>query len=64
MAVGATWSGVWTQFGDTPLTAIGMAAALELCGIGAVWVTEASLARTTGDPATAPAGANVAMQLA
>jgi len=66
MAVAATWSGAWTQFGDTPLTAIGIAAALELCGIGAVWMTEASLARTTGDPVTAPAvaGANVAMQLA
>ena len=66
MAVGATWSGVWVQFSDTPLTAIGIAAALELCGTGSVWVTEASDLRTTRDPAIEPpaAGAHAAMQMA
>lgn len=66
MAVGAIWSGVWAPFGDTPLTAIGIAAALELCGTGSVWVTEALVQRPTRDPAIAPtaAGAQVAMQMA
>jgi hypothetical protein len=66
MAVGATWSGTWVQFGDTALTAIGIAAALELCGIGAGWVTEASLSHTTRDPTTEPAvaGTHAVMQLA
>jgi hypothetical protein len=66
IALGATWSGPWVQFGDTALTAIGVAAALELCGVGAVWVTEASLPHTTRDSATEPAvaDAGAAMQMA
>ena len=64
MALGATWSGVWAPFGDTPLTAIGIAAALELCGTGCIWVMEASI--PSRGPATAPtaAGAQAAMQMA
>jgi hypothetical protein len=66
MALGATWSGVWAQLGDTPLTAIGIAAALELCGTGTVWVAEALVRRPTRDSATEPAvaGAHAAMQMA
>ena len=66
MALGATWSGVWAPFGDTPLIAIGIAAALELCGTGSVWVMEASIRRPTRGPAIAPtaAGARAAMQMA
>ena len=41
IALAAIWSGAWRQLGDTPITAIGVAAALELCGMGAVWVMEA-----------------------
>jgi hypothetical protein len=55
------------QFGDTPVTAIGIAAALELCAIGTVWVTEASAPRTIRDLASEPlvAGARApAMQMA
>jgi hypothetical protein len=66
MALGVTWSGVWAPFGDSPLTAIGIAAALELCGTGSVWLMEASMQRPTRDPATARtgAGAQAAMQMA
>jgi hypothetical protein len=66
MALGATWSGVWAQLGDTPLTAIGIAAALELCGTGSVWVTEAVVPRSNRDSATEPAvaQAHAAMQMA
>jgi hypothetical protein len=66
MALGATWSGVWALFGDTPLTAIGIAAALELCGTGSIWVMEASMQPLTRDRATAraAAGAQAAMQMA
>jgi hypothetical protein len=66
MALGVTWSGVWAPFGDSPLTAIGIAAALELCGTGSVWLMEASMQRPTRDPATArtAVGAQAAMQMA
>jgi hypothetical protein len=43
IALGAIWSGAWGQPGATPVTAIGVAAALELCGIGGVWVMEAAV---------------------
>jgi len=57
---------VWAPFGDTPLTAFGIAAALELCGTGSVWVMEASIQRPSRGPATAPtaARAQAAMQMA
>jgi hypothetical protein len=66
MALGAVWSGAWAAFGETPLTAFGIAAALELCGTGSIWVMEASMQRPTRDPATAPtaAAAQIAMQMA
>ena len=66
MALGATWSGVWAPFGDTPLTAFGIAAALELCATGSIWVMEASIQRPSRDLATAPTAARApaAMQMA
>jgi len=66
IALGATWSGVWAPFGDTPLTAFGIAAALELCATGSVWVMEASMQRPSRDLATAPTAARApaAMQMA
>jgi hypothetical protein len=66
LALGATWSSVWMPFGDTPLTAIAIAAALELCGTGSVWVMEALVERPTRDPAIGrtAAHARATMQMA
>lgn len=43
MALGAIWSGVGAPVGGTVLTALVIAAALELCGTGSVWLAEASI---------------------
>jgi hypothetical protein len=43
IALGAIWSGVWGPLGNAPVTAISVAAALELCSAGSVWVMEAAV---------------------
>ena len=66
MALGATWSGVWVQIGDTPVAAINIACALELLGTGSVWLAEAFFSRTGRAPAGCPTvqKARAAMQMA
>lgn len=66
LALGATWSGVGAQLGGTVLTAMGIAAALELCGTGSVWLAEASIDGSTrqGSAIPIPAQAPAAMQMA
>ena len=62
IALAAIWSGAWRQLGDSPITAIGVAAALELCGMGTVWVMEA--ARCSMRPAAiAPTAVRVPIRL-
>jgi hypothetical protein len=64
IALGALWSGAWGQLGDTPITAIGVAAALELCGIGGVWVMEAAFPGSIGPGTIGPTPAPAPIQLA
>ena len=64
IALGALWSGTWGQLGDTPITAIGVAAALELCGIGGVWVMEAAFPCSVRPAAIGPTPAPAPIQLA
>jgi hypothetical protein len=45
LALAATWSGLWLQLGETPVTAISIACALELFGTGSIWLAEAIIAR-------------------
>ena len=54
LALGATWSGVGAQLDGTVLTAIGIAAALELCGTGSVWLAEASIDSSARDRSVGP----------
>jgi hypothetical protein len=65
IALATIWSGAWGQLGDTPVTAIGIAAALELCGIGGVWVMEAVAVPCSIRPgAIGPTAADAPIQLA
>jgi len=64
IALGTMWSGAWGQLGDTPVTAIGIAAALELCGIGGVWVMEAAFPCSIRSRVIDPTAAHAPIQLA
>jgi hypothetical protein len=64
IALGTIWSGAWGPLGDTPVTAIGVAAALELCGIGGVWVMEAAFPCSIRPGAIDPTAAHASIQLA
>jgi hypothetical protein len=66
MALGATWTSVWVQLGGAAVTAMGIAAALELCGTGSVWLAEASVRRATRQAAieSTTASAPAAIQMA
>jgi hypothetical protein len=61
LALVAIWIGAWAQLGDSPLTAINIACALELLGGGSLWLAEARVQRTpgpaTGDETALPAPA-------
>jgi hypothetical protein len=66
LALVAIWIGVWVQVGDSPLTVINVACALELLGGGSLWLAEACVQRArspaAGDETALPARA--AMQMA
>jgi hypothetical protein len=44
LALAATWSGMWSQMSELPVTAISIACALELFGTGSLWLAEALVA--------------------
>ena len=64
IALGIIWGGAWGQLGDTQVTAIGVAAALELCGIGAVWALEATTPSSMRPVAVGLTAASVPIHLA
>jgi len=64
IALGAIWSGAWGELADRPVTAIGIAAALELCGIGGVWVMEAVVPRSISPETVGPIAAQAPIHLA
>ncbi|MDQ2961849.1 MAG: hypothetical protein M3R31_01640 [Pseudomonadota bacterium] len=64
VALGATWSGVLVQFAGQAVTAMGIAAALELGGTGSVWLAEASVIRSRTSIAPIAASTHAAIQMA